>query len=77
MKYKVFNGCSTDVAYECNNLKECIKFIEDRELSEYNKHLEYVQRCIDSYDLYADYIPDYFIVINNKIYTIVNIYLLR
>lgn len=81
--YKVMFAYDDAPVFETDDLKQVIKYIKDKEQKEYSKYLKYYQGCIDNYEdptideKPADYYIDYFVVVDNELYDITNINLLK
>lgn len=78
--YLVRQCYSDDIVFKTNDRKEAIDFILRAEGTEYSRHLDYVQRCVDNFEdptideRPAPYYETYFIIHNGGYYDITNIY---
>ncbi len=77
MKFKVEGCYGIGIVLETDDVDEAIKYVQDKEGSDYESHLEYRQHCAEDYERPADYYPTYYIIFNNKNYSIEDISSLR
>lgn len=75
--HEVIMAYIPDVVFRSDDIRQCVKYIQDNELKEYHDHLDHCQHCAEVYERPADFYPTYFIEFEDRTYDITDINVLE